>query len=83
MNTATTLDRPIAIAAPARPFNLGPVTLAAGALAIGAMYLNAAISWRQAALFLVGGAAGVVLYHAAFGFTSAWRAFIVQRRGDG
>lgn len=26
--------------------------------------------------------AGVVLYHAAFGFTSAWRIFIVDRRGE-
>ncbi|MBI3491100.1 MAG: YeeE/YedE family protein [Acidobacteria bacterium] len=35
------------------------------------------------ALFLVGVAAGVVLYHAAFGFTSSWRRFIVERRGAG
>src|SRR5205823_12900869 len=31
--------------------------------------------------FLVGAAAGVVLYHAAFGFTSAWRQLIAERRG--
>jgi uncharacterized membrane protein YedE/YeeE len=52
-------------------------------IALAAWYLNAMISWRQAALFLVGAAAGVVLYHAAFGFTSAWRVFISDRRGAG
>jgi len=35
------------------------------------------------ALLGVGVAAGVVLYHAAFGFTSSWRRFIVERRGAG
>ena len=57
-----------------------PVTLAIGVLA---SYLGATISWRQAALFLVGVLAGVVLYHAAFGFTSSWRVFISDRRGAG
>ena len=37
----------------------------------------------MAALFGVGAAAGVVLYHAAFGFTSAWRIFIADGRGAG
>jgi uncharacterized membrane protein YedE/YeeE len=40
-------------------------------------------SGRHALLFLVGTFAGVALYHAAFGFTSSWRDFIVHRRGDG
>jgi uncharacterized membrane protein YedE/YeeE len=31
----------------------------------------------------VGTTAGVVLYHAAFGFTSAWRVFIADGRGEG
>ena len=39
--------------------------------------------WRQAALFLVGGVLGLLLYHASFGFTSAWRVFISDRRGAG
>ena len=34
-------------------------------------------------LFLVGVGAGLVLYHAAFGFTSAWRVFIADGRGAG
>ncbi|MGE3844987.1 MAG: YeeE/YedE family protein, partial [Vicinamibacterales bacterium] len=41
------------------------------------------VGWRQVALFLVGAGAGIVLYHAAFGFTSAFRVFISDRRGAG
>lgn len=48
----------------------------------GAIYLQQTVSWRQAALFAVGIAAGLVLYHAAFGFTSSWRVFISERRGS-
>lgn len=61
----------------------GPAAITAILIALAAWYLNVAISWRQAALFLVGTAAGVVLYHAAFGFTSSWRVFISDRRGSG
>jgi uncharacterized membrane protein YedE/YeeE len=64
-------------------FNLGPVSFALALILVGATYLAAAFTWRQAALFLVGAAAGVVLYHAAFGFTSSWRAMIADGRGDG
>lgn len=53
------------------------------AIVLAAWYLNAVVSWRQAALFLVGAAAGVILYNAAFGFTSSWRVFISDRRGAG
>jgi uncharacterized membrane protein YedE/YeeE len=60
-----------------------PLSFAVVAIGLGTAYLAAAVSWRQAALFLVGGAAGVILHHAAFGFTSAWRVFITDRRGDG
>src|SRR5436190_1410674 len=45
-------------------------------MALGAVYLAATISGRQASLFLVGAFAGIVLYHAAFGFTPSWPAFI-------
>ncbi|MFK4766744.1 YeeE/YedE family protein [Rhizobium sp. ZW T2_16] len=54
------------------------VVLVAGTLALGAVYGPA-----QGALFLVGGALGISLYHAAFGFTSAWRVFIAEGRGRG
>jgi uncharacterized membrane protein YedE/YeeE len=56
--------------------------VAAAVIGAGAWYLAAVYSWRQGALFLVGAGAGVVLYHAAFGFTSAWRSAIVSGRGD-
>lgn len=52
-------------------------------LLAGALFLAQAVSGRQALLFLVGGALGLTLYHAAFGFTSAWRVFIRERRGAG
>jgi len=38
---------------------------------------------RQAALALIGFFAGVALYHAAFGFTSAWRNLLAERRSAG
>ncbi|WLE59232.1 YeeE/YedE family protein [Burkholderia plantarii] len=52
-------------------------------VALGAVYLAQAVSLRQAALYLVGALLGMTLYHAAFGFTSAWRVFIADRRGAG
>lgn len=77
--STTTMGRVVA-----RPaFNLGPVSIALALIVLGATYLAAAFTWRQAALFLVGAGAGVVLYHAAFGFTSSWRAMIADGRGDG
>ena len=74
-------SRPIAIES--RALVPGPAAITAILIVLSAWYLNAVISWRQAALFIVGAWAGVVLYHAAFGFTSAWRVFIADRRGAG
>src|SRR5882757_182587 len=82
MAITATLDRPYA-ATDRQSLNPRPAAVALLAIAAAALYLNAAVSGRQALLFLVGAAAGVVLYHAAFGFTSAWRAMIVEGRGDG
>jgi uncharacterized membrane protein YedE/YeeE len=59
------------------------VVVSGALLALGAALLWEAVSWRQAALFGIGGALGLVLYHASFGFTSAWRVFISDRRGAG
>ncbi|SEO54796.1 YeeE/YedE family protein [Aquisalimonas asiatica] len=57
--------------------------IALALLALGLLYIGQVIDATQAMLFAVGGALGVVLYHAAFGFTSAWRVFITDRRGAG
>ncbi len=63
---------------------LAPTTWVPGLLlAIGSVGLGVAFGPRLAGLVLVGGAFGVVLYHAAFGFTSAWRVFILEGRGRG
>jgi uncharacterized membrane protein YedE/YeeE len=72
-----------AFAASAPPINAGVSAAAGTAIALGAAWLGAAVGWRQAALFGVGAAAGVVLYHAAFGFTSSWRALLTSGRGEG
>ncbi|GAB2889970.1 YeeE/YedE family protein [Paraburkholderia jirisanensis] len=52
-------------------------------LIAGCVYLTLTVSGRQAALFGVGVLIGVSLYHGQFSFTSAWRQFIVERRGTG
>jgi len=64
-------------------FRWRPTAIAFALMALGAVYLASTVSGRQAALFLVGALAGIVLYHAAFGFTSSWRAFLVHARGRG
>jgi len=47
------------------------------------VFLTINYSWRQAALFVVGLCAGIILYHAAFGFTAAWRNMVTSGRGAG
>lgn len=68
-------------AAPER--KLAAPLIAFALLVLGGLFLFNAVSARQAILFIVGGALGLTLYHAAFGFTSAWRVFIRERRGAG
>ncbi len=65
------------------PVETRVVTVALGLLTIGAVWLGEAYSWRQGALFLLGGGLGVALYHASFGLTPAWRVFVSDRRGAG
>lgn len=60
-----------------------PGIAALAALAIGTLALSAAYGPTQGALFLIGGGFGIALYHAAFGFTSAWRVMIADGRGRG
>jgi uncharacterized protein len=52
-------------------------------LLLGAAFLQNSVGSRQVLLLVVGAALGLTLYHAAFGFTSAWRVFITDRRGAG
>jgi len=83
MTYPTTLDRSFTPAVERPSFNTAPAAVAAALIALGAIYLDAAVSGRQALLFLVGAGAGIVLYHAAFGFTSSWREFLLDGRGAG
>ncbi len=75
--------RPCPSPQPGLSVNALPLLFALLLWLAGAVWLNAAVSGRQAALWLVGGLMGITLYHAAFGFTSSWRVFIADRRGAG
>jgi len=52
-------------------------------IVLGAWYLAQTVDTKHVALFVVGALLGLALYHAAFGFTSAWRVFIADGRGAG
>ncbi len=62
-----------------RPVQMPIVLSGALVLFAGALYLGGD-GWRFAALFVIGGLLGMSLYHASFGFTSAYRNAIL--RGD-
>lgn len=62
---------------------VGAPLLALALLLVGGVFLNASVGSKQVLLLIVGAALGLTLYHAAFGFTSAWRVFINERRGAG
>ncbi|MDE1168830.1 MAG: YeeE/YedE family protein [Pseudomonas sp.] len=62
---------------------LGAPLVAFALLLAGGYFLYANVGSRQVWLLIVGAALGVTLYHASFGFTSAWRVFIRERRGAG
>jgi uncharacterized membrane protein YedE/YeeE len=60
-------------------------TVAAGgmlAIALGTLLIGMG-GWRYGALFLIGALLGVTLYHAGFGFTSAYRHAILRRDVSG
>lgn len=57
--------------------------IAAALLLLAGLGVGVNFGARLGALMIVGGLLGVALYHAAFGFTSAWRLFITERRGRG
>lgn len=64
-----------------RSSSITPV--AAASLLLGALAVGLAFGARLGLLMVVGALLGLVLYHAAFGFTAAWRVFITERRGRG
>jgi uncharacterized membrane protein YedE/YeeE len=66
-----------------RPVQVSVVALALTVLGGGVGALSVGYGMRHGALFLVGGGLGLVLYHAAFGFTTAFRAFAVKGDGRG
>lgn len=59
------------------------VIAAAVLSAVLAIHLAGTYGVPHAALFCIGLAAGLILYHAAFGFTWAWREFVATRHGAG
>lgn len=63
--------------------NPKPLAVALALVVLGALYLAQTVSAKQAALYVLGALLGMTLYHAAFGFTSAWRVFIADGRGAG
>ena len=67
------------------PTRSSRLTVLAGAILfiLIAVYLGITDGWRMTALFAVGLGAGLVLYHAAFGFTGAWREVVLTGRGAG
>jgi uncharacterized membrane protein YedE/YeeE len=63
--------------------NPAPLGVSLLLILLGTWYLAQSVGARLAALYIVGALLGVSLYHAAFGFTSAWRVFIADGRGAG
>jgi len=60
------------------------VVIFAASLFIYSLYwLNTYESNKLMWLMFIGGLLGLSLYHASFGFTTAWRNFIINRRGRG
>ncbi|MGO1165946.1 MAG: YeeE/YedE family protein [Janibacter sp.] len=74
-------------AAPASPPMGSPKSLAATTAlvlsALGLVYLAVNHGVKQAALFALGLGLGVALFHARFGFTSAWRQLVSVGQGRG
>ena len=76
------MQRSAPVAASTAVAQVPPPMLAAGITGL-AILLGVVAGWRIGALFLVGAALGHSLYHAAFGFTSAYRILIAERRTAG
>ena len=59
------------------------LTLGMTLLICGLMFLLINYSIKHFLLLIIGFGLGVSLYHAAFGFTGAWRRFITNKQGNG
>ena len=59
------------------------LTLGITLLICSLMFLLVNYSLKHFLLLFIGFGLGVSLYHAAFGFTGAWRNFILERNGNG
>ena len=68
---------------PAPNADRAPLFVAAAMLVAGFALITLLVDLRQGALFLIGGALGVALYHGSFGFTGGWRRMVVEKRGRG
>ena len=58
------------------PLSAWAAVAAALGLVVGAVMLTDAYHWRRGAQLILGGALGITLYHAGFGFTAAWRRLV-------
>ena len=83
---------PDAGARPSAPTNEPPIATGPNSLAVttglvlavlGSVYLAANHGAKQAVLFVLGIGLGVALFHARFGFTSAWRQLVSVGQGRG
>lgn len=63
--------------------NTKAFTLFAALIGGGELYLLWAVSGGQAAVYLIGALIGICVYRTEFSFASAWRGFIVDKRGAG
>lgn len=79
----TTVTAPSVAHRPARRLDRIVIATALGLFALGTLRIGLGESASKAAVFLIGGLLGVTLYHAAFGFTGGWRAFVTEGRGAG
>ncbi len=85
MDRAASLPIEAPAVAKRRPGSVQPrvVGAALALLLAGALWLGTNYGLRHGALFLVGAGLGLVLYQAAFGFTTAFRVFVADGNGRG